>query len=473
MNRMVWCALASMAISQAAAAQDPVTAALTATANGAFLEPTRQCSDQIKGGDFRVSSGKSYYKTAMGQNDTQNRLRILKQARDNLNDAVAAGQDKLATTWYWMGRTNAALGNVPGADSAWTRAVALAPMCKDDIDLHRQQLWYRLLTLAGDKQKANDLPAALMFYRAANTIYRDSPQGYFNTAATFAGTKQLDSAEHYFDLAAKAKYQATDTNAVAVHNQALYNTGVIQLNAQEWPAAIATFHTYLSQSPADVDAKKGLAQAFIGAGMQDSARAVMAQLGMGPAVSPVDSLFNAGVSQFQAGDYKTAEATFAKVVEMQPYMREGLLNLANTQMHNKNGPGLLKTGKTLTGLEPLNEQYVGLLAAGFRQTNATADLNKLGTAVAGWPIAVTIEKFTPSDSGATISGTATGRDPKDAAGKAVKVVPVTLVFEFIDIKGGAVATQEVTIPALANTQTSPIEAKASGAAIVSYRYHIK
>jgi len=475
MKRMLLCALATVAITQGAAAQDPVVTALTSTASGTFIDPPKACADQLKGGDFRVSSGKSYYKTAMSQSDPTNRVRILKNAQTNLTDAIGAGsgQEKLATTWYWMGRTDAALGDVPGADSTWTKALTLAPACKADIDSNRQQLWTRLVNLAADRQKANDTPGSLAMYRAANQIYRDSPQGYLSMGAVFAQAQQNDSAEHYFELAAKANYVTTDSVAVSLHNQAVYNTGVMQLGAKEWTAAVATFRTYVAQNPTDTDAKKGLAQAFIGAGMEDSARVVLAQLGMLPAADPVDSLFNAGVAQYQAGDYQAAAASFGKVVEMEPFLREGLLNLANSQSKLKDGKGLMVTSRKLVALEPLNESYVGLLAAGYRQTNATADLNKLGTEVAGWPISVVVSKFTPTADGATLSGTATGRDPKDPAGKSIKPAPVTLAFELFDATGTTVWTGDVTVPALPMGQTSPIELSGAGKGVVSYRYHRK
>lgn len=473
MKRILWSGLALIALSQTAVAQDPVAAALTATASGSFTDPLRPCADLLKGGDFRVSSGKSYYKTAMSQNDPANRVRILHNAQSNLVDALGMGQGKLATTWYWMARTSAALGDLPGADSAFTKAQELAPGCKNDIDSNRLQVWYRVLSLANDKQKANDLPGTLMYYRAANQIYRDSPLAFLGMGGVFATQKVMDSAQYYFDLAGKAPYVASDTASVSMHNQAMFNSGALQLMNKNYPAAIVTFRTYLAQSPADEDAKKGLAQAFIGAGMPDSAKALLAELGMAPAKDPVDSVFNAGVAQYQAQDYKAAAASFAHVVELQPFLREGLLNLANTQLRLKDGPGLLATGKKLTALEPLNDQYVGLEVGGLQLTKNQADLGKLATDVAAWPVAVVVTQFTPAADSASLTGTATGREPKDAAGKAIKPAPVVLVFEFLDRSGAVIATKEVTVPPLPPTQASPIQASAVGKGIATFRYHRK
>lgn len=143
MKRSLWCALILAAFAQVAAAQDPVAVALTDAASGAFSDPSKACADLLKGGDFRVSSGKSYYKTAVSQSDSGNRNRILRNALSNFNDALAGGQGKLATTWYWLARTDMALGDVTGADSAYRKTLELAPGCKTEIDNSRQLVWYR------------------------------------------------------------------------------------------------------------------------------------------------------------------------------------------------------------------------------------------------------------------------------------------------------------------------------------------
>lgn len=473
MKRMLMFALALIAFSRAASAQDPVATALTGTATGGYVDPLKACVDLLKGGDFRVNSGKTYYKTAMGQNDPANRVRILKNAQSNLVDAFGAGQGKLATTWYWMARTSAALGDIPGADSSFSKAQQLAPGCKTDIDSNRQQVWYRLLTLAADRQKAGDVAGAMTFYRAANQIYRDSPQVYLIMGTLFAQQKANDSAEAYFDAGAKAVYTPSDTASVAMHNQALFNVGAMQLMSKEYPAAIGTFHSYLAQNPQDEDARKGLAQAFLGAGMKDSAQAILVDLGLAAKVDPVDSLFNLGVSQHKAGDYKAAAASFAQVVALQPFLREGLQNLANSQLRLKDGPGLLSTGKKLMALEPLNDQFVSLEVGGLQLTKDQAALGVLATEVAAWPIAVVMDQFTPGADSASLTGTATGREPRDAAGKAIKPASVVLVFEFVDRGGAVIATSEVTVPPLPTGQTSPIKVSGSGKAIASWRYRRK
>ncbi|MEO8032282.1 MAG: tetratricopeptide repeat protein [Gemmatimonadota bacterium] len=475
MKRSLWCALVFAAFAQVAAAQDPVAAALTAGAAGAFADPAKECSDLLKGGDFRVSSGKTYYKTAMSQSDSGNRNRILRNAQTNLTDAIVAGQGKLATSWYWLGKADMALGDLTGADSAYTKAVGLAPGCKSDLDTSRQLVWFRLLGLANDKQKAGDNPTALLFYRAANKVYSDSPLAYLNMAALFGQTQQNDSALHYFEAAAAAPYSKTDTSAVSMHNQSLYNAGVMQIGAKQWPAAIATFHAYVSQNPEDADGKKGLAQAFQGAGMADSAQAIMSSIGLtagGATKNPLDSVFQVGVVQFNAKDYKGADAAFATVLQSLPFQREALYNRANAQLALKDGPGLTATSKVMMSLEPLNDKYVSLAVAGFQLTKNQADLTKLATDLVGWPVAIDVTDFTPGEN-ATLTGTATGRDPKDAAGKTLKPAPVGIVFDFLDASGAVLASKEATIPALTPGQSSPIQLSASAKGITTWRYHRK
>ncbi|MFL5474317.1 MAG: hypothetical protein ACJ8A6_01355, partial [Gemmatimonadales bacterium] len=144
--------------------------------------------------------------------------------------------------------------------------------------------------------------------------------------------------------------------------------------------------------------------------------------------------------------------------------------LANSYIGLKNGPKLAEAAGRLAEIEPYNEEIVRMLANGQRMAKKEAQANKTATRVLSMPVSVTVSQFAPTAQGATISGTATGREAQTAQGKPVTPAAMTLMFEFLDGKGTVVANQEVEIPALKVGASQPIQARAKGAGIVAWRY---
>ena len=480
MKRLLWCGMVLATWTSVAQAQDPVAQALTATAVGGWQEPAKACADQLHGGDFRVNSGKTYYKTAMEQSNPSNRTRILKNAQSNLLDALGAGQGKVATTWYWLGRTDLGLGDVAGADSSFTKAVAMAPGCKDDINLQRNSVWYRVVGFAEEKQKAGDNDQALVFFRAASQLNPQSAVGYLSMANIFIQEKNQDSALAYYVKAAAVPVAQGDTASAGWRLQALYNSGVLLLGAKRYPEAVTSFQDYLASAPSDLDAEKGLVQAYRGAGMADSAKAVEARIlgasgagaTSGGGYSP-EELFTLGTTQFQAEDYAAAALSFGKVLEMQPWRHDALHNQASAYVKLKDGTALVADARRLLEYEPLNEGYVKMYAYAFQLMKQQDSLIRVANELAALPITVEISQFKSAPDGGSLVGVATGRPATDPAGKPLKPVPVTLVFEFLDAKGAVIASQEVNVPGLADTKDSPITASGQGEGIVTWRYRRK
>src|SRR5512134_4063804 len=111
---------------------------------------TRMIQPECKlegGGDFRVSSGKTYLKTGIeGTGDPSNRVNALKNGVRVITEAITtAGQTKNPSAWYYLGRIYLQQGDVVGADSAFNRALALAPGCQADVRKYRYRVWAALV----------------------------------------------------------------------------------------------------------------------------------------------------------------------------------------------------------------------------------------------------------------------------------------------------------------------------------------
>lgn len=483
MTRVMWSGLVLAVWTSVAQAQtqDPVALALTATAVGGFQEPAKACAQDLHGGDFRVNSGKTYYKTAMEQSNPSNRTRILRNAQSNLLEALGAGQGKLATTWYWLGRTDLGLGDVAGADSSFNHAVAIAPGCKDDINAQRSAVWYRVVGLAEDKQKAGAYDEAIVFFRAATMLNPASAVGDLSMANIFVQQKHEDSAVAYFMKAAAIPVAPGDTAGASWRLQAMYNSGVMLLSAQRYPEAVTEFQEYLALAPSDIDAQKGLVQAYRGAGMADSAKAAEARLTSASGAAAggaaggysAEELFELGTSQFQAADFAAAAQSFGKVLELEPWRHDALHNQASAYVQLKDGPALIVDARRLLSYEPLNEGYVKMYAYGFQLTKQQDSLIRVANELAALPITLEISQFKPSADGASVVGVATGRAATEPSGKPLKPTAVTLVIDFLDRKDTVMSSQEVSIPALAEAKDAPITASGQGEGIVAWRYHRK
>jgi cytochrome c-type biogenesis protein CcmH/NrfG len=118
----------------------------------------------IKAGHFRVNSAIVNLKTAA--ENPNNRDRMLRQTLDVLSRTITGdGQDKNPAAWYYLGRYYVEVRDAGGADSAFDRAEALAPQCKQDIAGYRQALWGDVVASGGGT--AAGTAATLLHSRAA------------------------------------------------------------------------------------------------------------------------------------------------------------------------------------------------------------------------------------------------------------------------------------------------------------------
>jgi hypothetical protein len=181
---------------------------------------------------------------------------------------------------------------------------------------------------------------------------------------------------------------------------------------------------------------------------------------------------NAAIGLYNQKKYAEAAAGFEKIVATEPYNRDALYGLANSYIGLKSSK-LADVATRLVAIEPLNDEIVRMQANGLRMAKKETRANKAAIQVLSMPITISVTQFAPTAAGASITGTATGREAQTAQGKPVAAAPVTLIFEFLDQKGTVVGSQEVEIPALKPGQAQPIQAQAQGAGIAAWRYKRK
>lgn len=431
----------------------------------------------IKAGHFKVQSGATYLKTGIETEVPENKERALANGKRVLLEALEQNQqDKNPALWYYLGRIYLQQGDIVGADSALTKAETMMPACKKDISEVRYTGWVPLVNAGINFSKEEKDDSALALYRQANTIYRDKPLALLNAGVIYANANQADSAIIYFQ---KASQVAERTNAVEDRNAATRNWGALLQRAGRHQEAIPILEKYVAWVPKDVEVKRALASSYRTTGQNDKAKAIEDEVGAAPAAaggpaarSPAADKMSAAVALYNEKKYAEAAAAFEEVLAAEPFNRDALYGLANAYVGLKS-PKLADAAARLVAIEPVNDEAVRLLANGQRMAKKEALANKTAIRLLGMPTTVKVTQFAPTNDGATITGTATGREGETAQGKPLVPKAITLVFEFLDSKGAVIANQEVAVPALKAGETHPIEVKAQGQAIAAWRYKQK
>ena len=431
----------------------------------------------LKPGHFKVSSGATYLKTGTETEVPANRSRALASGQKVILEAIQQnGQQKNAAAWYYLGRIHLQQGDIAAADTAFTKAEAMSPGCKQEISKVRYIGWVPLVNTGIEFAKQQNNDSALALFRQANTIYRDKPAAYLNAGVIFATAGQTDSAIAYWQ---KAGEIAERTNTVEDRNVATRNLGAMYQKANRHQEAATVLEKYLTWAPQDAEVKRALATSYRATGQNDKAAALEKEVGVAPPApgSPsaggTGSPMNAAIKLYHEKKYAEAAAAFEKVVAAEPYNRDALFGLANSYIGLKNGPKLAATAAQLVAIEPMNDEIVRMLANGQRMAKKEAQANKTAIRVLAMPITVSVSQFAPTAAGATVTGTATGREAQTPQGKPVAAAPHTLIFEFLDTKGTVVANQEVEVQALKAGAAQPIQATAQGAGITAWRYKQK
>lgn len=457
------------------AAQDPVIAARMAGTKGDGSPYDRAC--KLSPGHFLVSSGATYLQTAMKTSQPDNRNRALHDGSRVLLQAITQNaQGKNAAAWYYLGRIDLMLGDFTGADSSLTKAAALQPACAPEVDLVRGDAVRSLAIPANDFQTAGKLDSAMYLYRASYAIDRRKPFVNYQMAEIFKGQGQTDSAIVYYE---RAITTATDTtaNARQIRGNAGYSVGLLYYNAQRYADAVHGFHVAVDANPKDLDAIKNLSIAFRAAGMPDSAKALddelLKQAQASGTVTP-DQLFDLGVAQFTDKKYADAAETFRKVLAADPTRHDAIENLANAYYAMDSTTALIATAEQLVALEPLSYSGVKLLANGYKKAEDKQKQKprtfEAFNRLLGMTVSLESVSFSATDSGASLTLAAVGRPGADVRGNPLKPAGAAIVVEFLDAGGAVVASQAVSVPALAPDARQQLTATASGKGIKGWRY---
>jgi tetratricopeptide (TPR) repeat protein len=194
------------------------------------------CKAAASGGG-KINDIVSDLRGATGQSDPAKRTAQLNTVRQKFQEAIqTGGQGSSAAAWIYLGRTNLYLGDVAGADSAFSQAEKIAPDCKDETDRWRALAWQPLVNDGIAFANGNKPDSARALFLQANTIYRGSPSAFINLGVLYANQGQPDTAATYFKQAADVA--SKDTSFADEQRFATLNLGIVLNRQKKYDEAI-------------------------------------------------------------------------------------------------------------------------------------------------------------------------------------------------------------------------------------------
>ena len=174
---------------------------------------------KLNTGFYLVKGATLHLKLAVESQYADVRASRAAEARKVLDEAILEkGQDQNAAAWYYLGRTYALANDFAGADTAFRRAVALAPECGDDVARYRGRLATLALTDALRTWGAGTRDSAVAFFALARSLDTTDAEIPLYMTMMYAGLQEPDSAARYFRLGLAAA--ETDTAHAARLRQA-------------------------------------------------------------------------------------------------------------------------------------------------------------------------------------------------------------------------------------------------------------
>ncbi|MGH7606197.1 MAG: FxLYD domain-containing protein, partial [Gemmatimonadales bacterium] len=162
--------------------------------------------------------------------------------------------------------------------------------------------------------------------------------------------------------------------------------------------------------------------------------------------------------------YRLAAEAFESGLKLNPYFRDGLFNLVNTYLTLNDSTGMLAPAQRLVGVDPLNRMSLRLLAFAHQRRGAVdSTLYYLRIADSLLVADVTVSQFEPGDEQAELRGIVTNM-------RSTPSPAFTLVFEFLDTKGGVVATDTAEVPTIEPQQSHAFTLTAAAPGILAWRY---
>jgi tetratricopeptide (TPR) repeat protein len=180
----------------------------SAAAQDAWVPHQPPC--KLSTGHYLVKGSMLHLKLGIESRFEDVRRDRMAEAHKVLHQAILEkGQAENAAAWYYLGRAYTVANDFAGADSAFRRAVTLAPDCAQDVAGHRARLAALALNEALRTWGAGAGDSARRFFHLARALDTADAEIPLYACLMFASAQEPDSAAVYLEHGIRAA--ATDT----------------------------------------------------------------------------------------------------------------------------------------------------------------------------------------------------------------------------------------------------------------------
>src|SRR6185437_12296785 len=209
----------------------------------------------------------------------------------------------------------------------------------------------------------------------AKSIYDKSPYVY-NVLGSVAVTRNdMPTAKENFTKV--VDLSGTDTTYKKLKSSAMYNLAVVSTSlADATPAgpakkeasdsAVAAWKAFVATDPSNPNGQAGLTHALQASGDSAQAKQLYADMLNNPSKYTDMQLFQSAIAAAQAKNEDAALKLFQAGLKTNPYFREGLYFVANSEFNNGQIDSLMPTVRRLVSVDPNNPDNYRLLAGAYQ-----------------------------------------------------------------------------------------------------------
>ena len=227
--------------------------------------------------------------------------------------------------------------------------------------------------------------------------------------------------------------------------------------------AIAAYRSLVGAYPANADATTALSAAYAQAGRVAEAASAFDGLFARPTALSATEWYDLGQRLVQGKLVVAGAKAYTLALQLNPYHRNALAELANVQLGTKDTAGALAMTQRLVALDPLNKAAVRLLGQAWDLRGRRDSAQRYAALGDNLPVDLTVASLVVDSAAATVAGVVSNSGSASST-------PLRLMFEFLDAQGTVQGTQTVEIPALQPGGYQEFTARSSGKGIVGWRY---
>lgn len=257
------------------------------------------------------------------------------------------------------------LRDYEAANDMLTGLTALDPACAELVEQMRFDAWVDLYNRGITKLTEGSEDDALAAFNTANQIYEDS-RSLNNAASIYQSRGENEAA---IDLYRRALDAGGEPEMMRV---ATINLAELLRVKGETAEALALYESYATENPDDVLGALNYAIALMAEGDQEGAQAIFTELTERDDLS-FRQWTQVGIGLYRADNYEAAGTAFMKAHVMQPWNKEVLVNLANTEYYAGDFETLAARADTLVTRYPYEVVNYNLLANAYRELDRADD----------------------------------------------------------------------------------------------------